>query len=601
MLKKSIGVATLLVASHAYSDNIKVTITDDIVKNDTECSLREAIDYINQGMPEAGYYGCGGKDAISTVMLEKNKTYLLNTHLAIKKDLTLRTSYDSSVGEETVQGLSNAILKMNGSDNLLRVDNAENALIRVLVKEVTLQGCAKDCGVNQGGLIYNNEYLGLEYVKLTGGFAGQGGAIYNVATLLEDGTSRSLVEIRATLVEQNQAVQGAILYGEAPSFRIYNSVFKENKTTDASSANIYSVNNAAVKEDTTLSSLASRLVSSTFVKNIGYVVNVRDGMALNNLTVVGNSKGIYFNPSTNLAYLANSIVLGNAENTITQNCAGDLSKAVLQNNLVTQSDCGSGASYYPNEFWSGALIAGSDVVGECKTMSADADSLLCPYIVPNQKFLGYIRPRILMSQTHWLDSPIVNKGKVVVNTTDSLIGCENSDQRGVNRNTNNTFCDRGAIEIEVPTTISLIGEDLIAGQVAKLSVTDLLGDSDLLSKTECASLFKSAKAPNGEEWQPGCMRVQQTQTVSKGKVVIDELGNITYTPNGAWHGADIFRLQLVTTTTRFDEHIPFVEVNVQIVQEPQNHMESDKIKTSGGSTGILSLLGLFALILLRRK
>ncbi len=44
-----------------------------------------------------------------------------------------------------------------------------------------------------------------------------------------------------------------------------------------------------------------------------------------------------------------------------------------------------------------------------------------------------------------------------------------------------------------------------------------------------------------------------------------------------------------------------VEVNVQIVQEPQNHMESDKIKTSGGSTGILSLLGLFALILLRRK
>ena len=45
--------------------------------------------------------------------------------------------------------------------------------------------------------------------------------------------------------------------------------FKENKTTDASSANIYSVNNAAVKEDTTLSSLVSRLVSSTFVKNTG--------------------------------------------------------------------------------------------------------------------------------------------------------------------------------------------------------------------------------------------------------------------------------------------------------------------------------------------
>lgn len=92
MLKKSIGVATLLVASHAYSDNIKVTITEDIVKNDTECSLREAIDYINQGMPEAGYYGCGGKDAISTVMLEKNKTYLLNTPCPAKPPVNLTYS-----------------------------------------------------------------------------------------------------------------------------------------------------------------------------------------------------------------------------------------------------------------------------------------------------------------------------------------------------------------------------------------------------------------------------------------------------------------------------------------------------------------------------
>ncbi len=73
MLKKSIGVATLLVASHAYSDNIKVTITEDIVKNDTECSLREAIDYINQGMPEAGYYGCGGKMRFPPSCLRKIK------------------------------------------------------------------------------------------------------------------------------------------------------------------------------------------------------------------------------------------------------------------------------------------------------------------------------------------------------------------------------------------------------------------------------------------------------------------------------------------------------------------------------------------------
>ena len=601
MLKKSIGIATLLVASHAYSDNIKVTTTEDIVKDDVECSLREAVEYINQGMPEEGYYGCGGKDSFPTILLEKNKTYSLNSYLMIKKSMLLSTSYDSSLGEEVVQGLSNATLKMNGRDNILRIDDGEDAISRVVLKEVSLQGCNQDCGVSQGGLIYNNEFLSIEFAKLVGGFAAQGGAIYNAATLTTDGQSRSLVELRTSLIEGNQAAQGAILYGSVPSFRFYNSVFKDNITTNASSANIYSADHAEVKEETSLLTLGSRLVSSTFVKNTGYIANLRDGMALNNLTVVGNTKGIYFATSTNKAFLANSIVLGNGENTVQENCAGDVSKAVLQNNLVTQTDCGSGESYYPNEFWSGALIAGDDIIGECKTMSEDADSLLCPYKVPNLKFLGYIRPRILMNQTHWLDSPVVNKGKVVVNTTDTLIGCEGADQRGVSRNSNNVFCDRGAIEIEVPTTISLIGQDLIAGQVAKLSVADLLGDSDLLSKTECATLFNSPKAPNGEEWQAGCMRVQQTQTVSKGKVVIDELGNITYTPNGAWHGADIFRLQLVTTTTRFDEYVPFVEVNVQIVQSPQNQMESDKIKTSGGSMGMFSLLGLFALILLRRK
>lgn len=99
-------------------------------------------------MFEVGYYGCGGKDVIFIVMFEKNKIYLLNIYFVIKKDLIFRISYDSFVGEEIVQGLSNVILKMNGFDNLLRVDNVENVLICVLVKEVILQGCVKDCGVN---------------------------------------------------------------------------------------------------------------------------------------------------------------------------------------------------------------------------------------------------------------------------------------------------------------------------------------------------------------------------------------------------------------------------------------------------------------------
>ncbi|WP_228157140.1 CSLREA domain-containing protein [Acinetobacter sp. CFCC 11171] len=73
MLKQSIGIGMLLIAGHAFSAEIIVTTTEDVVKDDKECSLREAIEYINNGMPEAGYNGCGGKDAYASISLKKMK------------------------------------------------------------------------------------------------------------------------------------------------------------------------------------------------------------------------------------------------------------------------------------------------------------------------------------------------------------------------------------------------------------------------------------------------------------------------------------------------------------------------------------------------
>ena len=89
-------------------------------------------------------------------------------------------------------------------------------------------------------------------------------------------------------------------------------------------------------------------------------------------------------------------------------------------------------------------------------------------------------------------------------------------------------------------------------------------------------------------------------TQSKGTLKIDEEGNLVYTPNGGWHGTDIFKIRLVTTSTRFNQNIPYMEINVQVRQEPENHMESDKIKTSGGALGMFSLFTLLALVGLRR-
>ena len=50
-------------------------------------------------MPEAGYNGCGGKDSTAVVLLEKQKTYELNSQIKIQKALQLKTTYDTSVGE----------------------------------------------------------------------------------------------------------------------------------------------------------------------------------------------------------------------------------------------------------------------------------------------------------------------------------------------------------------------------------------------------------------------------------------------------------------------------------------------------------------------
>lgn len=604
MLKRSIGIGMLCVAGHAYSGEIKVTTTEDVSKDDTECSLREAIEYVNKDFVDSGYQGCVGriKDTDSTILLESKLTYKLNTHIKISVPLNLRTLYNDTAGfDKPAAGINNAMIKMLGKDNIFVIDDTKKEVFAIKMTELTLQGCNHSVCADQGGLIYNNEFLTLEYVKLSGGSARQGGAIYNVAVPVgQDAKERSLVNIKYSLFEKNTAAEGAILYSQVPQFRISNSVFRENETTLAKGANIYS---AASLDDAAIAAfplMIFKVSGSTFYKNKGFIINVRDGIGLNNLTVIGNSAGLQFNAPLKKAYLANSIVLGNPyPMTEDNNCdfkAGD--NSFIQNNLVTDS-CNSGDSNYPNDIWQGTkLIAGNDLEGKCKTLTEDTDALLCPYVQSDTAFLGYFRPRILMSHQDLSDSLIVNKGRLQLNSDAPLMGCESADQRDQARYTDNSFCDRGAIEIFVPSTTGLVGKDLLIGEIAKISLTEYLSDSDLVPKEECEAIL--GKNPIGEAWQAGCMQVVQTETASKGKLTIDEEGNLVYTPQGAWHGADIFKIRLVISSTRFNKTRPYMEVNVRVVQAPKNDMESSKVSTSGGSVGFFSLFAILGLIGLRR-
>ncbi len=79
----------------------------------------------------------------------------------------------------------------------------------------------------------------------------------------------------------------------------------------------------------------------------------------------------------------------------------------------------------------------------------------------------------------------------------------------------------------VPETMGLIGQDILAGQIAKMSVSDLLGDSDLVPKEFCDQVYPNN--PTGQAWQAGCVQIEQLDTRSKGKLTVDELG-IWYIP-----------------------------------------------------------------------
>lgn len=603
MLKQSIGVGMLCLAGHAYSANISVTTTEDVVKDDKECSLREAVNYINKDMPKEGYLGCGGEDASPVILLEKQKVYKLNSHLNIQRELTIKTNYEADFNETPVLGKNNAVLQMQAKDNILRIDDgSQEKLLSVVLYEISLQGCGQVQCAQQGGLIYNNEYLQLSYAVLSGGYAVQGGAIYNVGNSTIENTTDSLVVIQNSLLEKNYANEGAVLFTQRPAYKILNSVIRNNETTSTTSAGIYS--SLLFNTDqlpTSILNVANFIKNSTFLQNKGYLLNLRDGIGLNNLTMIGNAQGIQFVAPQGKAFLANSILVGNPYPiTNQQDCkfeSGD--QSILQNNLVSAM-CGQGLAEYPNDILTQtALVAGSTIEGKCSSANLDRQSLVCPFNQGTSNFLGYFKPRLLVSYQNLSDSLIVNKGKQATGSDTARVECESSDQRGQVRDSNNVLCDRGAVELVFPTTIALIGDDINYGEVAKMSVADLLGDGELLPKDQCEALLGAN--PAGGAWQDGCLQVVPTITQPKGTLTIDEQGNIQYKPNGNWHGADIFKIRLVTTTTRFnDSQNPYLEIKVQVSQAPAGQMENSKVKTSGGSAGVFSLFGLLGLIGLRR-
>lgn len=608
MLKRTLACALFAITGHVYSADIQVTTLVDEDKDDTVCSLREAVEFLNlrtQKEFENGYHGCGNKDASSIIILERDKEYTLNKAIQIKAAMTINTASSNDFNDNK-KGLNNATIKMLGSESIFIIDdnNVENELLSVGLKELNLKGSSQK--VVEGGLILNREILTIQYSKLMNGNATFGGAIYNKG-LLSDKKMAGIVSISNSLFEGNKADQGAVIYSEIPRYYIAQSVIRNNEVKSTGSI-LYvqsAYNDAAVANALSLGAFGIR--NSTIYNNkVGYVANIRSGMILNNITMIYNDAGLYLQApkwtSTTTtggtttskledgAFISNSIIAKN--NT---NCLSDATDAaVIQSNL-TESACDRNAPpERPNFLLNTNLLAGDQLEGDCDL--PQDKGLLCPYYTPKDQMLGFFQPRLLTSYNSLSESLIINKGRIFSDgATKGLISCETSDQRGKSRSIYSELCDLGAIELVVNRSdVQIAGQDILYGQTAKFSIANSLLDGELVTPETCKVIFKSETDKNGHPWQSGCLEVEQTETRSKGTLTLDSKGNVIYLPNGNWHGADKFNIRVMTTITRFnDPSNYYIDIPTTIVQDPPNNFQSRTVNVGSMNLGwILMMLGL---------
>lgn len=209
MLKRTLACALFAITGHVYSADIQVTTLVDEDKDDTVCSLREAVFFLNnrtQTEYENGYHGCGDKDASSTIILQRDKEYTLNSSLQLKAAMTI-TVASSGEFNDNKKGLNNATLKMVGNDRLFFIDDGsvEKDLILVTFNELNLKGSSSK--LNDGGLIYNREALNIVYSRLSSGYAARGGAVYNAGILSDERKTAGYVSFNNSIIEKIRLIK----------------------------------------------------------------------------------------------------------------------------------------------------------------------------------------------------------------------------------------------------------------------------------------------------------------------------------------------------------------------------------------------------------
>jgi CSLREA domain-containing protein len=193
----------LLSAKPAAAENhITVTITDDIVANDGQCSLREAIVAANSNVASGflpGECPAGSDTVTDVILLEPGEVYHLtllraNEDWGATGDLDILNNPDVEVDVHVmVAGEGYAVISGNGlADRVWHVHPGAH----LILERVDARGASTGFGA---GLLNSNGHVTLMGAMFTLNKAALGGAIFNTgADAIVTGTDANIINNEAT-------------------------------------------------------------------------------------------------------------------------------------------------------------------------------------------------------------------------------------------------------------------------------------------------------------------------------------------------------------------------------------------------------------------
>ena len=647
------AMALCLCSTFAFAAaDIIVTTPIDRIAADGECSLREAVNYINADQRDAeGDCKPEDDEANAVITLDNTETYTLNSALLIKAGMTIQA--DNVFGVRDQPADEQPIIEANGRAFLIDDGSAFPQPSIVVLSGLRILGVAAESDVavgftaqEQGGLIFNRELLSLDRVTLSGGVAKEGGAIYNSSL-------DAFLDLSQVLFERNYADQGAAVYSESFGLNISQVSIVNNGQIDpaADGFSIY-LETPFVPSYSAVPEANAEPVTTGLVDNVALLTNIlffdnrtgaaelNSSLSANNLTVINNDRGVKFNaaqPITNegnrisiVSRIANSVLLGNKE----YDLSATADDKIYLNHLVydelsgdfdpssttrseSLNDLGLNDGQLEGLIASQTVEINGETVEICRiplvpqpgTGVGSEIGLFCPLIRIEGEYLPTIKPRLFLTYESLDDSPIVNSGLRTGTESPIALDCEPQDIRGQAR----PICDIGSFELVVFGEGALnnsVNEEIVFGDLATLNLATAIGDGQLVPAEFCAGLMlplaqtDQETLPTGnnmfEGFTDGCLRFVRGNAPQKGSVEVLANGLIQYTPGSNYQGTDTFQYRVVTTTSRFSgaNNEKYLTVTTQILQDPKSGIDSDTIGIYGDGGGSNAPVWLFALTML---